>query len=130
MGTDEQAIRSLVERWHKATTAGDVDAIIPLMAEDAVFLVAGKPPMKGRRAFEERLRALLTSHRLDSKGEVQDVEASGDLAYAWSVLTVSMTPLAGGNPVERSGNVLSIFHRQANGAWVLIRDANLLSAAS
>ena len=44
MSTDEQAIRNLVEQWHRATAAGDVDTVLGLMAEDVVFLMAGKPP--------------------------------------------------------------------------------------
>ena len=55
MNTDEQAIRDVVDTWHKATAAGDLSRILPLMAEDVVFLGAGRPPMRGRRAFEDGL---------------------------------------------------------------------------
>ena len=130
MGTDEQAIRNLVEQWHRATVAGDVDTVLRLMAEGVVFLMAGKPPMKGRSTFEQGLRGLLTSHRVDSRGEVQEVEVSDDLAYRWTLLTVGMTPLSGGDAKVRSGSALSIFRKQTNGSWVLVRDANLLPPAS
>jgi len=66
MSTEEQAIRDLVARWHRATAAGDVDIILGLMADDVVFLVPGQPPMKGRSSFERVLRALLTQHRIES----------------------------------------------------------------
>ena len=52
MSTDEQAIRDLVAQWHTATAKGDVDTVLGLMAEDVVFLAAGKQPMRGRGAFE------------------------------------------------------------------------------
>ena len=130
MNTDEQAIRNLVEQWHRATAAGDVDTVLRLMAEDVVFLMAGKPPMKRRRTFEEGLRGLLISHRVDSSGEVQEVEVSDDLAYCWTLLAVRMTPLSGGDAKVRSGSALSIFRKQTNGSWVLVRDANLLPPAS
>jgi uncharacterized protein (TIGR02246 family) len=135
MSTDEQAIRNLIAEWHRATAAGDVDAILPLMAEDVVFLVAGKPPMKGRGEFEKGLRGLLTSHRIHSTGDIQEIEVSGNLAYCWSVLTVRITPLSGGDSTVRSGSVLSILRKQsgkadkADGSWVLVRDANLLPPA-
>src|SRR5688572_32521228 len=67
MSSDEEAIRKLVDDWHRATAAGNVDAILPLMSEEVVFLVCGKPPMKGRATFEQGLRSLLTSHRIQSK---------------------------------------------------------------
>jgi uncharacterized protein (TIGR02246 family) len=129
MTTDEQAIRNLVAKWHRATAAGDVDSILGLMAEDVVFLVAGKPPMKGRSSFEKGLRGLLKSHRVESSGDVQEVLVSGDLAYCWTLLKVRVTPLAGGSANERSGSTLSILRKQANGSWVLARDANLLPSA-
>ena len=52
MNSDEQAISSLVASWHRATAAGDVDAVLALMADDAIFLVAGQPPLRGRSTFE------------------------------------------------------------------------------
>jgi len=130
MSTDEQAIRNLVEQWHRATTAGDVDTVLRLMAEDVVFLMAGKPPMKGRSTFEQGLRGLLTSYRVDSRSEIQEVDVSDDLAYCWTLLTVGMTPLSGGDAKVRSGSALSIFRKQTNGSWVLVRDANLLPPAA
>src|SRR3954463_3608143 len=129
MNPDENAIRALVAKWHRATAAGDVDAVLPLMAEDVVFLVAGQPPMKGRGTFEKGLRALLAAHRIRSTGDVQEVAVSGDLAYCWTMLHVEMTPLTGGSIVRRSGSALSILRRQSDGGWVMVRDANLLAVA-
>jgi uncharacterized protein (TIGR02246 family) len=125
VNADEQSIRNLVAQWHRATAAGDVDTVLGLMSEDVVFLVAGKSPMKGRGNFEKGLRGLLKSHRLESSGDVREVRVSGDLAYCWTLLSVRMTPLSGGDASERSGSALSIFRKHAN-TWLLARDANLL----
>lgn len=129
MDRDQQAIREVLALWHRATAAGDVNTVLKLMAEDVVFLVPGHPPMRGRGAFEQGLRALLAQHQIESTGEIQEVEVSGDLAYAWSMLTVRIVPLAGGNATIRTGNALSILRKQGDGSWVVVRDANLLSAA-
>lgn len=129
MHVDEQAIRTLVAKWHGATAAGDVESVLQLMAEDVVFLVAGQPPMKGRGAFEKGLRGLLASHRIASTGEVQEVEISGNLAYCWSMLNVEITPNLGGSKMVRSGSSVSILRKQSNGAWLIVRDANLLALA-
>ncbi|MBK5259260.1 MAG: SgcJ/EcaC family oxidoreductase [Thermoanaerobaculia bacterium] len=126
MSSDEQPIRDLVAQWHRATAAGDVETVLGLMSEDVVFLVAGRPPIKGRSAFEKGLRSVLSSHRIDSTGDIQEVEVSGSLAYCWTLLTVRITPLSGGGGSTRSGSALSIFKRQSNGSWLLVRDANLL----
>jgi len=126
VSSDEQAIRTLVAKWHSATGAGDVETVLGLMAEDVVFLVAGQAAMKGRSAFEKGLRDLLLTHRIESRGSVQEVEVSGRLAYCWNELSVRMTPLSGGAPVLRAGSTLSILRKEPSGAWVLFRDANLL----
>lgn len=126
MSSDEQAIRKLVDDWHRATAAGNVDAILSLMSEDVVFLVCGKPPMKGRASFEQGLRSLLTSHRIQSRAEIQELVVSQDLAYCWTNLTVQITPISGGESIERAGSALSIFRKQQNLSWLLVRDANLL----
>jgi uncharacterized protein (TIGR02246 family) len=127
---DEEAIKRLIGEWHRATNAGEVDAVLPLMAEDVTFLVPGQPPMKGRRAFEEGLRTLLASHHIESTGEVQEIVVSGDLAYCWTVLTVRITPRSGGSAQARSGSALSVLRRQPDGSWVVVRDANLLTPRS
>jgi uncharacterized protein (TIGR02246 family) len=104
--------------------------VLKLMAEDVVFLVAGKPPMRGRGAFEQGLRQLLRSHRIESSGEIQEIAVSGDLAYSWTALEVRITPLAGGDSNSRSGFALTVLRKQANGAWMVTRDANLLPTPS
>ena len=129
MTSDEQAIRDLVALWHRATAAGDVDTVLGLMTEDAVFLVAGQPPMRGRSAFESGLRKLLGAHRIESTADIQEVQVSGDMAYCWTQLSVRIVPLSGGGASTRAGNALSILRRQADGAWALVRDANMLAAA-
>ena len=130
MNADEQAIRDLVALWHSATARGDVDTVLGLMADDVVFLVAGKPPMRGRSSFEQGLRALLTHHRIESTGDVQEIEVSGNLAYCWTNLTVRVVPLAGGDAAVRAGSALTILHKQSTGSWVVVRDANLLAPSS
>ena len=100
------------------------------MSEDVIFLVPGKPPIQGRAEFEKGLRSLLQSHRIESTGKIEEIRVAGDLAYSWTTLSVRITPLTGGDSIERSGSALSIFRKQANGiAWLLVRDANLLAPA-
>ena len=126
MERDEDAIRAVVATWHRATAAGDVDAVLALMTEDATFLGAGRPPMHSRAAFEQALRMLLATHRVESTGTVHEVRVSGDLGYAWTDLSVRITPSAGGEAAVRTGCALSIFVRGADGRWRLARDANML----
>jgi uncharacterized protein (TIGR02246 family) len=130
MSSDEQAIRNLVALWHSATIAGAVETVLGLMAEDVVFLVAGRPPMRGRASFESQLRKLLATHRIESTGEVQEVQVSGHWAYCWTELTVRIVPQSGGSVTTRTGSALSVLRKQASGSWVVVRDANMLPSAA
>jgi uncharacterized protein (TIGR02246 family) len=126
MSTDEADVRALIHRWHDATARGDVDAVLALMSEDVEFFVAGKAPMKGRDAFAIGLRGLLETHRIVSSGDVREVQVSGDLAFAVSLLAVRIIATDTGGETLRSGHALSVFRRQSDGGWLLIRDAILL----
>jgi len=126
MNADERSIRDAVKRWHDATARGDVATIRELMTDDVTFLVPGRSPLQGREAFLTGLRSVLGSHRIESSGDVRELEVSGDLAYCLTWLDVSMTPRAGGTTGRRQGNTLSIFRRDARGTWRLFRDVNLL----
>jgi uncharacterized protein (TIGR02246 family) len=125
---DETAIRMLVERWHQAAGTGDVADILSLMAEDAVFLAPERPPMRGRDAFAHAMKDVLQHHTLSSTGDIQEVMVSGDMAYCWANLTIIATPIDGTSPMVRKGPTLSIFSKRTDGSWVLVRDANLVSA--
>jgi uncharacterized protein (TIGR02246 family) len=126
MANEEANIRALIQHWHDATAQGDVDAILALMSEDVEFFVAGKEPMKGRDAFATGLCGLLKTHRIVSSGDVREVQVSGDLAFAVSLLTVRIIATVSGEETVRSGYALSVFRRQSDGSWLLVRDANLL----
>jgi uncharacterized protein (TIGR02246 family) len=129
MNPDEHAIRDLISRWHSATAAGDVEAVLSLMSEDAVFLTPGAPPMIGKAAFESGLRELLKGHRIRSSADVQEVHVSGDMAYTRTKLQVTIVATSGGAQNDRRGYTLSILRKQGNGKWLLTRDANLLAPA-
>jgi uncharacterized protein (TIGR02246 family) len=125
MDADEQAIRKLIETWMTASKAGDTATVLGLMADDVVFLVPGKPPMRGKSAFAAGQDAM-KDLSIEGSSEVQEVRVMGDWAYAWTALTVAMTPRKGGSTLKRAGNTLSIFRKSA-GQWVLFRDANMLA---
>lgn len=91
---------------------------------------SGKEPMRGRDAFERSLRALLKQCRIESSGEIQEIEVSGSLAYSWANLKVRIIPLSGDPASAREGSTLSILRKESPGSWLIVRDANLLSARS
>jgi uncharacterized protein (TIGR02246 family) len=128
MDRDEQAIRSLVATWLEATAAGDLPRVLELMADDVVFLAAGRPPMRGKEGFAAASRALEGKTRFEGTADIQEVRVFGDWAYCWNHLSVTVPPAGGGGePAHLSGPAMSILHRQADGRWVIFRDANMIA---
>jgi ketosteroid isomerase-like protein len=86
--------------------------------------------MCGRSTFGRGRRSLLAQHRIESTSDVQEVEVSGDLVYCWSDLMERVVSLSGAVATVRTGSALSILRKQADGRWVVVRDANLLTFKS
>ena len=127
MSNDEESIRDLITTWHQAAAKGDLARLLTLMAEDVVFLVAGKPPMRGRDDFAAGFKQAIEGFQIESSSDVQEINVNGDWAYVWNYLVVTMIPKDGGAPNRRTGNVLSVLRKQTDGSWLMFRDANLLT---
>ena len=129
MHDDERAIRELILNWMMATIAGDVAHLKLLMADDVVFLVAGQAPMRGREAFAASFAAALEKFEIHPSSDIQEIKISGDYAYCWNQLNVTMTSKNDGAAIQRTGPALTILQKKANGRWVIARDANMLAMA-
>lgn len=126
MSKDEAEIRGLVQRWHAATKAGDIEAVLAMMTDDVVFLTPGRHPMsKSEFAALSAGPPGALRPQFDVRQVVREVEVSGSLAFMRSGLVVVVTPPGAAAPIERAGQTLTIF-RKIDGHWLLARDANLL----
>ena len=127
MTEDERAIRNLVDTWMSASRAGDLSTVLSLMADDVIFMVPGQKPF-GKEAFaatSDRMKNV----RIDGHSEIEELKVLGDWAYLRNHIDVTMTP-DGGSPMRRAGYTLTILRKEADGQWVLVRDANLLTPVS
>src|SRR5690242_9445786 len=106
---DEARIRELVEAWMKASKAGEVDKVLGLMTEDAVFLVPGKPPMRKEDfAKAARAQAAGSAPQFDGRSEIQEIQVVGDWAFMWARLTVIASPPDGSPSTTRAGHTLTV----------------------
>ena len=122
---DQRAIRAVVDEWMAATKRGDTRSVLDLMTDDAVFLVAGQPPM-GKAAFALAAGSAADQRPMfDGVSDIKEIYVEGSVGYLWSHLTVTVTPPRGGASIKRSGHTLTVF-RKIEGRWLLARDANLL----
>src|SRR3569623_2055976 len=120
MHNDEEQIRELVATWMAASRSGDVDTVLRLIADDVVFLVTGRSPMRKEQfAAAFRFQIVPDSSLIDDVSEIQEIKVLVDWAFMWSKLAVTVTrdslP-----PVERAGHTLPILKKEA-GKWVVAR---------
>ena len=80
-------------------------AFLELIDDDVVFIVAGRPVMRGKAPFIDLSRARQGKARVDGRVDIQEVRVFGDWAYVWNQLSVTVTPEAAvcrshGRPVD------------------------------
>ena len=121
---DEHAIRDLVATWMAASIAGDTAKVLSLMADDVIFLVPGREPFD-KQAFAN-MAGGMKGVRLEGSSDIRELRVLGDWAYLRNHITITVTP-PGGKPMKRAGYTLTILRKQADGRWLLSRDANLLT---
>jgi len=124
MKGDEEAIREFVDAWMRASRAGDTATVLSLMTDDVVFMTPGREPF-GKGAFAATSDGM-KNVTIDGHAEIVELQVLGDWAYLRNHIDITVTP-AGGAPLHRAGYTLTIVRKQADGRWLLARDANLVS---
>ena len=125
MSDDVRAIRNLIDRWMKASKAGDTQAVLNMMTDDVIFMTCGRDPF-GKEEFAAA-SATMTDMKIDGTADVKEVSVHGDWAWARTHMSITVT-MPDGKEMRRSGYVLSIFTKDMDSIWRIIRDANLLRA--
>jgi uncharacterized protein (TIGR02246 family) len=125
MSDDVRAIRNLIDRWMKASKAGDTASVLNMMTDDVIFMTCGREPF-GKEGFAASASAM-KDVRMEGVAEVKEVTVTGDWAWARTHLKLTVTT-PDGKEMRRSGYVLSVFTKDMDGRWLIARDANLLRA--
>ena len=126
MGSDERAIREVHSTWIDAVNAGDHVRLLALMADDVVFLSPGEAPF-GRDGFSANFSAAHQQVRIRCTSELEEVVVVGEVAYTRSRDALSVTPRAGGEATRLAGHRITVYRKQPDGGWLLVRDAHTLS---
>jgi len=116
-------IRGWLDRWTKAFTAKDVDAIMALYADDVIAYDV-VPPLQyvGKAEYRTDYLQFLSQYGDNVKVEVRDlhVGANGDLGYAAGLELLSGT-LKNGQKSELWVRFTSLF-RKSGGRWLDFHD--------
>ena len=116
-------IRGWLERWTKAFSMKDADAVMALYADDLVAYDV-VPPLQyiGKAAYRADYQQFFSQYDSDLKVEVRDLQigATGDLGYAAGLELISGT-LKRGRKSEVWLRFTSLF-RKSDGRWLDFHD--------
>jgi uncharacterized protein (TIGR02246 family) len=118
----QRAIDSAEARFNVALMKGDVATIASLYADDAVILAPG---MKAARGPAERMamhKAMLAGVSYPAVAlQSEDLIVTGDYAIETGSYRMTIQP-AKGKAMEDVGKFVSVWKKQADGSWKMIRD--------
>jgi uncharacterized protein (TIGR02246 family) len=129
MDTEQDAIRALHARWMDALSAQDLASLLSMMTEDVVLLSPGGAPI-GRDGFRERFSSAHEALEIHCVSELEEVIVDGAVAIARSRDSLTVRPRDGGSMAAFAGHRLTVYRRQADGRWLLARDAHTLTPIS
>jgi uncharacterized protein (TIGR02246 family) len=121
----DAAVRKANDEWAAAMKTGDAAVIAAPYTDRAVFVSIDGTCVQGRDAIETMYRAgfaragLASTTKIESKSLVVD----GDLAYESGYAEVGS--VKEGKPSVRGGRYLTVWQRQPDGDWKIIRNVVL-----
>jgi ketosteroid isomerase-like protein len=107
----------------RAVNSNNIDSLTSMFTEDVVFLEANDKPIVGKAAVRAWANAYYKAFRTKWDKPVQEFVVSGDYAFERYSYTSTDTPVGGGKNVVDTGWGLVVYHRDADGAWRVARDA-------
>ncbi len=118
-----ETIQDWVNAYEAVANAPDkVDAWLALMTDDVIWMRPGDSSLVGKDTvgfWARHFRELYTV--TSSSSSMDEVVASGDLAFVRGTRTSVVTPREGGQPRQLAGKYIYILQRQADGAWKISR---------
>ena len=111
-------VAKISEQWAKEWKAKNVDALMTLYAEDAVFMPANGSRVTGRSAIRELFQKALAVHTSDVRVHSKVTEQSGHLAYDSGEYDETST--SGGAERSGKGNYLVILRQDSKNQWRIV----------
>lgn len=121
-GDDVTKINALRDNFVTAFNTGDAAKVVEGYTAGAIAMPAHHAMVSGKDALLAYNRDQFS--QLSFKVALTPVETvvSGDWGYDRGTYTMTITPKAGGPPVNDQGKYLVLIQKQADGSWKVTRD--------
>jgi len=117
---DEAAIREILQRNEVSWNAADPEAVLEDYADDIVQMPPEEPAIDGKEALRASWREFLDANTSAWDLTVEDIEISGDLAFARGGYTATTTEKDDGEVEEEEGNSVFVLRRGSDGTWRIV----------
>jgi uncharacterized protein (TIGR02246 family) len=119
----EAAIRQQLHSYEQALNSSDVDRVMTLYADDAVFMPQHSLPAVGRDAVRTAYHHVFDTIKLDIRFTIDEVSPlSRDWAFARTRSNGTVKVLSSAQPAGAEANQeLFLLHREADGQWRIAR---------
>jgi uncharacterized protein (TIGR02246 family) len=122
MSTTTEAITALLAKYNEALNASSTEAVMPLYAEDGVFMPPYSQSAVGAEAVRKAYAAVFNAITLNVRFTIAEiVELGAGWAFARTNSAGTTTDHATGNKSAEGNQELFIFRQNHNGAWKIAR---------
>jgi uncharacterized protein (TIGR02246 family) len=122
MTPNEQAVAGVLAAYNAALNASDTNSVMPLYAEDGVFMPAFSPSAVGAEAVRKAYEAVFVAIRLAVKFDIAGiVELSPDWVFArTNSAGTTLNHASGATTVERNQESF-LFRKDGDGKFKIAR---------
>jgi uncharacterized protein (TIGR02246 family) len=122
MSATQEAITALLAKYNEALNASSTDDVMPLYAEDGVFMPPYSQSAVGAAAVRKAYDAVFQAITLNVKFTIVEiVELGPGWAFARTNSAGTTTDHATGTKSAEGNQELFIFKKDQNGAWKIAR---------
>ena len=122
MSATTDGVTALLAKYNEALNASSTDAVMPLYAEDGVFMPPYSQSAVGAAAVRKAYDAVFKAIALDVKFTIAEiVEVGPGWAFARTNSAGTTTDHATGRKCSEGNQELFIFRKDQDGAWKIAR---------
>lgn len=130
---DVAAIKRVLDHYAALGSAGDFEGWLALWAEDGVQMPNDSPSRVGKNQIREGMKPVFDA--MDASISIRSVDEArvwGDRGMTRCTYSLQLTPKGGGDTINAmpDGKALTLYERQADGAWKIVYDCFNSSAPS
>ena len=125
---DTASVRAAIEaanaRFLEAFKRGDKTGLMANYADDAILMMRNEAAWRGREGLDKGFSGFLSQVSFkDGAAITSDVMVAGDLSVETGTFAWTLLPKSGPEMKDR-GKYLTVWKRQTDGSWKILRDIN------